>query len=244
MRTALLIIALALGGATHPQAADRLRLTTLDWPPYVDATGNGQSTDTVRHIFKLAGAEIDVQVFPWNRAIRLAAESPQWIGVYPEYYSELIDAEAGGGRCLFSQSFGTSPVGFLKRKKSRFTWTRHEDLARFTLGVVRGYVNEKRLDEMIVSGKIRAELAENDRENILKVAAGRANAAVIDRNVFAYLAEFDRRVARVAGKLEFHSKLLVEHSLHICFENSAAGRAARDVFDRTLASVPQPHQGE
>lgn len=185
-----------------------------------------------------------MQVFPWNRAIRLASESPDWIGVYPEYYSELIDAEAGGGRCLFSQSFGTSPVGFLKRKKSRFTWDSHEDLKRFTVGVVRGYVNEKRLDEMIVAGEIKAELAENDRENILKVAAGRANAAVIDRNVFAYLAEFDRRVAGVADKLEFHSKLLADHGLHICFENSPAGRAARDVFDRTLATAPKPHLGE
>lgn len=211
-----------------------MRLTTLEWPPYVKGDGSGSSTDAVTSVLGRAGIAVEVKVFPWNRAVWLAAESAKWIGVYPEYYSADIDAEKGGGRCLFSKSFGSSPVGFLMRKDSRFTWSSHSDLSAYVIGVVRGYVNEEKLDAMIANKEIKDNLAEDDAGNILQVAAQRADAIVIDKHVFNYLRMQDPRVADVAGGLVFHDKLLVEHGLHVCFENTDAGRGARDLFDNYL----------
>lgn len=231
MRTLLVLVFTAWFAALPAASAEILKLTTLSWPPYVLPDGSGPNTDAVRRILERAGVEVEIQVFPWNRAIKLAAEDSDWIGVYPEYYSEDIDAEKNGARCLFSNSFGVSPVGFLKRKDSSFTWSSHDDLADYVIGVVRGYVNEDRLDHMIAAGEIAAELAENDTQNILQVAAQRTDAIVIDRFVFDYLKSHSEAVGAVAGDLEFHDRLLVEHGLFVCFENSPAGQAARDLFN-------------
>jgi len=238
MRTLLVVVFTAWFAAFPAVAAEILRLTTLSWPPYVLPDGSGPNTDAVRAILQRAGVDVEIQVFPWNRAIKLAADDPDWVGVYPEYYSEDIDAEKNGDRCLFSKSFGVSPVGFLKRRDGKFTWSSHEDLKRYVVGVVRGYVNEDRLDHMIAAGEIPAELAENDTQNILKVAAQRTDAIVIDRLVFEYLKSHSEAVAQVADELEFHDRLLVEHGLFVCFENSPAGRAARNQFNRHIDAPP------
>ncbi|ASP33337.1 ABC transporter substrate-binding protein [Labrenzia sp. VG12] len=234
MRTVLGIVFTAILAVFPAASAEKLKLTTLNWPPYVLEDGSGPNTDTVREIFARGGIDMEHQVFPWNRAIKLAADDPEWIGVYPEYYSEDIDAEKGGDRCLFSESFGVSPVGFLKRRDSDFTWSSHDDLKDYVIGVVRGYVNEDRLDHMIAAGEITAQLAEDDTQNILQVAAQRTDAIVIDRLVFEYLKSKMKVVATVAEDLEFHDKLLVQHGLYVCFENSAAGRAARQVFNSQM----------
>lgn len=214
--------------------ADSVKLTTLEWPPYVMADASGSSTDAVKAAFSKSGVTAEVKVFPWQRAINLAQKDPKWIGVYPEYYAESSDAEKGGDRCLFSKSFGVSPVGFVQRKDSDFSWSSHDDLKQHKIGVVRGYSNEEKFDAMVAAGDIKAEEADDDAQNILKVAGGRSAAGVVDKLVFEHLAKNDPRVAKVAGDLVFNDNLLIEHGLFVCFENSDAGRAARDKFNSSL----------
>ncbi|MBO9425136.1 transporter substrate-binding domain-containing protein [Labrenzia sp. R4_1] len=214
--------------------AETVKLTTLEWPPYVMADASGPSSDAVKAAFEKAGIAAEVAVFPWNRAINLAQKDPEWIGVYPEYYAEDSDAEKGGDRCLFSKSFGVSPVGFVQRKDSDFSWSSHDDLKAHKIGVVRGYNNEEKFDGMVAAGDIAVEEADDDSQNILKVAGGRSDAGVIDKLVFEHLAQNDPAVAKVAGDLKFNDNLLIEHGLFICFENSDAGKAARDKFNSAL----------
>ncbi|NBN63305.1 transporter substrate-binding domain-containing protein [Microvirga tunisiensis] len=226
---AALLVAFSL-----PASAETFKLTTLEWPPYVMADGSGPSTDAVKAAFAKAGHTADATVFPWNRAVKMAAEDPAWIGVFPEYYSADADAEKGGSRCLFSKSFGVSPVGFVQLATKPITWKTHEDLKAYKIGVVRGYNNEEQFDAMVAKGEIKVDEAESDSQNILKAAGGRTDAAVVDRLVFEHLAKTDPQVAAVAGKLTFNEVLLKEHGLHVCFKNSDAGRAARDAFNSGL----------
>ncbi|WP_420414616.1 substrate-binding periplasmic protein [Roseibium sp.] len=214
--------------------AESVKLTTLEWPPYVMADGSGTSTDAVKSAFSKVGVSAEVKVFPWQRAINLAQKKPEWIGVYPEYYAEGSDAEKGGDRCLFSKSFGVSPVGFVQRKDSDFSWSSHDDLKKHKIGVVRGYSNEEQFDAMVAAGDIKSEEADDDAQNILKVAGGRAAAGVVDKLVFEHLTKNDPAVAKVAGDLVLNDNLLVEHGLFVCFENSDAGRAAREKFNSAL----------
>jgi len=217
-----------------PALADTVKLTTLEWPPYVLADGSGTSTDAVTEVFAKAGHAVTVEVYPWNRAISLAEKDPAYLGVYPEYYATSEDAEAGGSRCLFSKSFGTSPVGFVQQAGDPIAWSSHDDLKAYTIGVVRGYQNEERFDAMVAAGEITTDEADSDALNIRKVAAGRMAAAVIDREVLDYLLAHDPSLTGAADKVSFNDTLLVEHGLHVCFENSDAGRAARDAFDAAL----------
>lgn len=220
--------------ASVPALADAFKLTTLEWPPYVMADASGTSSDAVKAAFAKAGHSAEVAVFPWNRAVKMAAEDPAWIGVYPEYYAADSDAEKGGSRCLFSKSFGVSPVGFVQLADKPMVWKTHDDLKAFKIGVVRGYNNEEKFDAMVAKGEIKVDEAESDSQNILKAAGGRTAAAVVDKLVFEHLAKTDPQVAAVAGKLTFNEVLLKEHGLHVCFKNSDAGRAARDAFNSGL----------
>lgn len=208
--------------------AESVQLTTLEWPPYVNSDGAGTSTDRVVEILRDAGVDATVQVFPWNRAVNLASKDPAWLGVYPEYYSEADDADKGGERCVYSKSFGTSPVGFAQRVDAPITWSDHADLTSYTIGVVSGYLNEERFDAMVASGEIQTQEVTADDANLKKIAAGRIDAAVIDREVMSYLLA---SMPAIADQLEFNATTLAEHGLHICFENSDAGRALRDRFN-------------
>lgn len=235
MRASKLVFSLAVAAFAAPAVhAEAWKLTTLEWPPYVMADGSGASTEAVVGAFAAAGDEATVQVFPWNRAVNLAAKDPAWVGVYPEYYDAGSDADAGGDRCLYSASFGTSPVGFIYRTDSGFDWASHEDLKAYKIGVVQGYVNEATFDAMAAEGALTVDAGPTDASNVSKVAAGRIDAAVIDRNVFEHLVATEANLANHAGALAFHEVALAEHSLHVCFENSDNGRAARDRFNGAL----------
>jgi len=234
MRHLLAAATAAFSMVSLAATAETVKLTTLEWPPYVMSDASGSSSEAVKSAFAKAGVTAEVKVFPWNRAVNLAQKDPSWIGVYPEYYAADSDAEKGGDRCLFSNAFGVSPVGFVQRKDTDFSWSSHDDLKAHTIGVVRGYNNEQKFDTMVAAGEIKVEEADDDSQNILKVAGGRAAAGVIDKLVFEHLAKNDPAVAKVAGELVFNDTLLIEHGLFVCFENSDAGRAAREKFNSAL----------
>lgn len=235
MRASKLVLSLAVAVLAAPVAhAEALKLTTLEWPPYVMADGSGASSEAVIAAFAAAGDEASVKVFPWNRAVNLAAKDAAWVGVYPEYYDSGSDADASGDRCLYSASFGTSPVGFIYRKDSAFNWATHDDLKSYNIGVVQGYLNEATFDEMAEVGTITVDAGPTDASNVSKVAAGRIDAAVIDRNVFEHLVATEASLSGHADALAFHEVALAEHSLHVCFENTDHGRAARDRFNGAL----------
>jgi len=233
-----LIAGTVFGSAHAAGSAQHANLTTLEWPPYVHADGTGPSSEIVQTTFERAGYQVNSQVFPWNRALTLADISPKWIGVYPEYYAVREDAEAGGDRCIYSKPFGESPVGFLQRKDNPIAFRSHSDLRSHVIGVVRGYQNEMQLDAMIADGDLRVELSENDAQNIKMVAGRRVDAGVIDTRVYEYLVENDPGLAAISEDLEFHPRLLVTHTLHVCFENSPAGILARNAFDAALPRSP------
>ncbi len=228
------LLATAIAALATSAAAETVKLTTLEWPPYVNADASGSSTDAVTAAFAAAGDDVVAEVFPWNRAVNLAAKDPNYLGLYPEYYDAGADAEKGGDRCVYSNPFGTSPVGFIHRADNAFDWSDHASLGNYRIGVVDGYINESRFDAMVADGSLSVDAGPTDASNVEKVAAGRMDAAVIDRNVFEHLLATEPRLAKHKDALKFHEKPLINHNLLVCFENSDAGRAARDRFNSGL----------
>ncbi|WP_198783124.1 substrate-binding periplasmic protein [Shewanella putrefaciens] len=221
-----------IGLSMTPARADTLVLTSLLWPPYSgqQLAQQGASIAVTRAALKVMGHELKVDFYPWSRAVKLASmPSGDYQGYLPEYY---YDTE----KFVFSSSIGTSPLGLVEQTSHPISWHYVADLNRYTLGVVKDYVNTDVLDSMIVSGAQAVEAVTSDEHNIKKVAAGRIDAAVIDVNVLQYLLK-QKTLQPLADKLQINRQLLANKQLYIAFRNNDEGRRWRDIVDRGLAQI-------
>lgn len=233
IRWCLALLCYALFSIGLPAArADTLVLTSLLWPPYSgqQLARQGASIAITRAALNVMGHELKVDFYPWSRAVKLATlPSSDYLGYFPEYYYETE-------KFIFSNSIGTSPLGLVEQKSHPLSWHYVADLNRYTLGVVKDYVNTDVLDSMIVSGVQPVEAVTSDELNIKKVAAGRVDAAVIDVNVLHYLLK-QKPLQPLADKLQINRQLLANKQLYIAFRNNDEGRRWRDIVDRGLAQI-------
>ena len=92
------------------------------------------------------------------------------------------------------------------------------DLAAYRVGVVQDYVNNYQLDRNIAEDRQRFDPAPDDGRNLLKLASGSIDLAVIDQNVFHYLLRHDSLVRHIGQRLEMNPRLLETKTLHVCFK--------------------------
>lgn len=212
--------------------ADTVKLTSLLWPPYAgyQLVQEGVSVAVARAAFAQMDQQLIVDFYPWSRAIKLAAmPSSDYIGYFPEYYFET-------DKFIFSKPIGIGPLGIVEQKSHPISWFHLTDLNRYTLGVVKDYVNTDSLDLMIASGNQPVEAATSDEQNIRKVAAGRIDGAVIDINVLHYLLK-QPHLQPLADKLQVNRQLIANKQLYVAFRNTEEGRRWRDMFDQGLAKL-------
>ena len=221
-----------LFGATV-QAAE-YKVTSLDWPPYSGErlVAQGFLSAVVSDAFKAAGSSVKIEFFPWNRTVDRARNSEAYVAYFPEYHSKAN--EAG---CLYSDPVGVSPLVLVERKADPVRWESYDALKGRKIGVVRGYVNTEELDARIASKALAADFALDDARNVLKLAAGRVDVAVIDLNVFNYLAKNDSSVEAVAGQLQVNGKFLEDKKLFVCFKRSPEGEKALRAFNLGLKKI-------
>lgn len=192
--------------------SEPVKLTSLEWPPYNGKNLPNQGTNTYKlaSLLKSQGVEINVAFLPWNRATVTGLKDKTFVGVFPEYYRD--DAS-----CLWSDQFDTSTVGFVVKKGVNLDWNSVSDLEKYKIGVVTGYANDNGpFDDAIKTGKLKVEAVTNDALNVKKVAAGRIDAAVIDKKVLQFLLEGE--LSSVASKVQFDNKILIENGLFVCFQ--------------------------
>lgn len=128
--------------------AEPLRLSTLEWPPFVgqDLPDQGATSARVRSICAVAGLEPHLSFLPWKRVL-MEARTGLAQGYFPEYRS--VDRET---EFYFSKAVGCSVVGLVHRRDMTLDWTRLEDLSSYRLGVVDGYVNTEEFDRLVDMG--------------------------------------------------------------------------------------------
>lgn len=230
-RSMLLTCCLSSMGLSTAKA-DTLMLTSLLWPPYSgqQLAEQGASIAVARAALKVMGHQLEVDFYPWSRAVKLASmPNSDYLGYFPEYYFETE-------KFVFSKSIGDGPLGLVEQKAHPVSWNYVEDLNRYTLGVVKDYVNTQALDRMISTGVQPTEAVTSDEHNIKKVAAGRIDAAVIDVNVLHYLLK-QKPLQPLAEKLQINRQILANKQLYIAFRNTEEGRRWRDIFDQGLAQI-------
>lgn len=211
-----------------------IRLASSEWPPYSGKAlhGYGASTAVIRAALAAVGYKLQVEFFPWRRTIAAAGHDSDFVGYFPEYMSNEVARD-----CLLSNPIGTGPLGFAERTDAPLHWRDVDELARYTIGIVEGYVNTRELDQRVHDHKQPADVAQNDVQNLIKLAAGRVSLAVIDRRVFQYLTRNDPQVQKIASQLRFNNHLLEQKQLFVCFRNGPEGKQAHKALNEGLKKI-------
>ncbi|MDN3610300.1 substrate-binding periplasmic protein [Vibrio ostreicida] len=215
-----------------PVRAEVLTLTSLEWPPYSGRAldSQGASVAVVKAAVEAMGHQLNVEFYPWERAVHLAKSQTKYAGYFPEYHFEANDL-------VFSEPIGTGPLGFVENKANPITWNQLQDLKSMKIGVVRGYVNTEALDTLVASGELQSEAVTSDSQNLKKVVGQRIPLAVIDSNVLAYLLSSDKNLHNAKETLQMNSKLLAEKELFIAFANDESGKKWKAIVDQGLQKI-------
>ena len=239
--TAIALLSWSICGYALAQQADRtIRLATLEWPPYAtqEFADGGASTAVVRAALAAVGYRLEVEFFPWKRAVALTRSPSRFDGYFPEYMSDAVRR-----RCLLSDPIGNGPIGFAQSIEHPIQWKTLEDLTPYRIGVVQDYVNTAALDLRFAQRKQAFDPARDDTQNLLKLAAGRIALAVVDQRVFDHLMQHAPQLTAYKDKLAFNSRPLEIKQLFICFRPSAKAGHSRSMVNaglRQLASTRRP----
>jgi polar amino acid transport system substrate-binding protein len=214
-------------------AGEKIVLASLEWPPYAGESlvGNGASSMIVREAFRAVGLDLEIRFYPWNRLLHEMANDPSIQGYFPEYAGreELYN---------YSNSIGKSPIGFAKRTSTNVSWNTYEDLQNYRIGVVSGYINTKRFDEMVTAGEVRINTTGFDRLNLRKVLQGRVEMAVVDMNVFRFFVRTDPILYPNRTEIEMDPHLMDISTLYVCFPKTENGKRLQSLFNKGLREVP------
>ena len=224
------LVLLCFAGASV--AEDKVvRLASLDWPPYTGESlpEGGTATATVRKAAAKQGYALEVSFLPWEEAVQATREG-KFDGYFPEYYSKDVLKDFD-----LSRPIGTGPLGLVEHVSAPISWNEIEDLSRYTIGVVSGYVNTARFDQLVAAGTIRTQAVATDLENILKVARKELPAAVVDSLVLDYLVRTAPELRGQGEQLKMNARLLEDKKLHVVFARTPSGTEARRVLNTGLA---------
>lgn len=226
---------LLLPGISIHAHADTLTLTSLEWPPYSGEKlpEGGASVAVARAALAAMGHHLNVEFYPWSRAVKMARDDgKKYAGYFPEYHAADIAREF-----QFSAPIGKGPLGLVERKASPLHWQQVADLSAYTIGVVQDYVNTAEFDALVAQGKIRVQRVTSDSQDLLKVQGGRIDAAVMDKNVMHYLLRHDPQAASANVEVQFNARRLENKKLYVCFRNDATGQKWRQIFNDGLKKI-------
>lgn len=212
-----------------------VRLATAEWPPYLGEKlpGQGALAALLRDALASQGYRLELVFFPWARTVLVAREpGAGFDGYFVEYFSEQVAHDY-----LLSQPVATSPLVLAERAGHPLAWQVQSDLAKFHLGVVAGYINTTEIDSRIARGDLRVEYAVDDAANARILAAGRIDAAVIDRRVLDWLQATDPVLRAAREPLRADPHLLEDKPLYACFARTPRGETLRDALDRGLQKI-------
>lgn len=167
---ALIVLLLALAYVPTARTAD-LRVVTEEFPPYDFTDENGEvqgfATEVVRQVLAKLEIDVEIEVFPWARALKLASENPNTMLFSVVRTQEREDLFHWVGVVCEVRSF-------LYRLRSRqdIVAGKLSDLRKYDVGVVRGWAGQKYLEN---SGFPNLQAVAVSDLNIKKLLNGRVD---------------------------------------------------------------------
>jgi polar amino acid transport system substrate-binding protein len=175
-------------------APKKIKITTLDWSPYIGETICDQGWVQQFTIALLAtrGYEITSTFLPWARTVMIAETGLADV-LYPEYYiepdapSDVISGTKRRDHLAISIKFPGGPIAFMKRKGEPDHFKGNLlNLKGEKIGVVRGYQNTPEFDELMDKGFFNISPAVDDLMNVRKLVNHRINLIIGDPSVITY----------------------------------------------------------
>ena len=214
-------------------AAETVRLTNGEWPPYLGEKlpHHGVASRIVSEAFALEGIEVQWEFHPWARSLQLA-QSGKRAGSAVWLYSEerkqqfhISDPVVDSGYYLFH------------RKGHHFDWQSVDDLRDQRIGGTRSYDYGAAFQQAEAEGRIQVRRSTSDELNFRLLLAGRIDLFPMDKVVgFDMLHQHFSAAER--AQLTFHPSALRSDSLHLLLARGVAGNEeliAR--FNRGLAQL-------
>jgi polar amino acid transport system substrate-binding protein len=219
MRTLIyaLLISLLLNGIV---AAEPIRLTNGEWPPYLgeQLPHRGVASRIVAEAFALQGIEVQWEFHPWARALQLAA-SGQRSGSAVWMHSQERDADF-----FFSDPVMESANVLFYRKDYTFDWKTISDLQDRRIVATRGYFYGEAFEEAEANGQLQVSRVTNDEIAFRQLLAGRIDLFPIDK-VVGYATLNKGFSPAEQARLSVHPTPLTADSLHLVLSRQIAGNA-------------------
>ncbi len=199
-----LILSLLLLFTTIQAHAEKWKMTTLEWPPFVceKCPEMGAGAKALKEALKSEGIELELVILPWSRAIAEAADAKNYVGGYL-YYPGEMDLSKG---FVPSPAVFKSPVVMMEPAGKPLTWNKLSDLKGKSIGTCKDYNYGEEVMSLIKAGTLTVDEVASDDVNIKKIVGGRIAGALIDINVGKYLVQTD--FAADAAKIQYNPKTI------------------------------------
>ena len=242
-RDGLLLTLLTALVLPSPVAAQTLRISNGDWPPFMgkELPGYGLVTRIVTDAFKAEGIDIEYQFLPWARA-------------YYVVKTGQLDASVGWFKnderereVLFSEPVFVEKQVLFHLKSRPLDWKNLADLKGKSLGATLGYTYGEAFSQAEQGKLIQVQRTSSDELNLRKLLAGRIDAALISQAVGDALLK-NQFSAEEAAQVTSHPRAINSGPLYVIFpKQKPESEARRSAFNRGLARLklkqhplPQP----
>ncbi|UZP67449.1 transporter substrate-binding domain-containing protein [Desulfovibrio mangrovi] len=214
----------------HSPGPKTLRFATLEWPPYIskDLPEQGYVAELLREVFLPAGYSVELVYLPWQRAINYITRK-EIAGYLPEYYDPDMDSR----QCTYSAPFPGGPLTFMHRASDPHFYKSIEDLKRYRIGVVSGYINFKEFDAATFLLK---DFSTDDLTNVRKLLMRRVDIIIGDPLTALYL--YRKHIDAKGTALGVQHPYIENKPLYVCFNPTHPSvEALLDIFNSRLAEL-------
>lgn len=212
-----LLFSLFCGSLT---AAESVRLTNGEWPPYLgeQLPHKGVASRIVAEAFALQGVEVTWEFHPWARSLQLAERGKRDGSAVWLHSSEREE------KFFISDPVVESGYYLFHRKGYSFDWQQIGDLQGRRLVGTRGYDYGAAFQQAEASGQLRVNRVTSDETAFRQLIAGRVDLFPMDKVVgFDMLHQHFSAAER--AQLSFHPKPLRSDSLHLLLSREVPGNA-------------------
>lgn len=169
-------IAVLITEALPVRAAEKIRITNGEWPPYLSESLKyyGIASRIITEAFALEGITVEYGFFPWKRSL-IMAEIGEWDG--SAVWLRSPEREAA---FFLSDPVIDSCYVFFHLKSFAFDWETVEDLKKIKIGGTLGYNYGEAFEKAEKEGEIMVERVPRDEQNLMKLLRQRIQLFPLD----------------------------------------------------------------
>ncbi|MGP0174248.1 substrate-binding periplasmic protein [Pseudomonas sp. NCHU5208] len=228
-----LLVLLMLLSFASAQAAETIRLTNGQWPPYlgVELPHKGIASRIVAEAFALEGIDVQWEFHPWARSLKMAADGQR------DGSAIWLPSREREERFYISDPVIETHYQFFHLKEHPFDWHDVEDLRGLRIAATRGYDYGEAFRNAEAAGEVQISHVNSDEQGLRQLLAGRIDLFPLDK-VVAFDLLYHRFASAEVQRLSFHPLPLRSDSLHLLLSRRVPGNAERMArFNHGLAQL-------